>query len=276
MTRALAGIVAIFVLFAVLTADAQDVDQGVAKYQSGDFTGALLDLMPFAQQGSSIAQTHVAVMYATGRGVEQHFGDAMIWYRRAAEQGVAQAQYNLGSMHERGEGVPRNEAEAASWYRAAAEQGHNLGQYRLAQMYYDGDGVDQDTVMAYVWANLSAVNGHEEGEDLRDTFAEQLSASDIATAQQISPRGALTITSSSTVRSNCFLSRGVVVHAHILQPGLLPHSRPGKLKRHQMPTAPTADKMPTPLSAACARRATERSCRLADRPRRPGAAGRPP
>ena len=51
-----------------LAASAQDMNVGIAKFQGGDYSGALRDLVSFAEQGSSTAQFLVGAMYANGRG----------------------------------------------------------------------------------------------------------------------------------------------------------------------------------------------------------------
>ena len=66
MRRSLAGLVGTLLLVAAGALDAQELDQGIAKFQSGDFVGALRDLMPIAEQGSSTAQAYVGVIYANG------------------------------------------------------------------------------------------------------------------------------------------------------------------------------------------------------------------
>ena len=79
-----------------------------------------------AQALGADAQTALAGMYVTGRGVRRRTAEAVKWYRKAAEQGDATAQFTLGSMYVRGSGVRENYAEAAKLYRRAAEQGHVL------------------------------------------------------------------------------------------------------------------------------------------------------
>ncbi len=51
-----------------VAASAQDMNVGIAKFQGGDYSGALRDLVSFAEQGSSTAQFLVGAMYANGRG----------------------------------------------------------------------------------------------------------------------------------------------------------------------------------------------------------------
>ena len=54
-----------------LAASAQDLNVGIAKFQGGDYSGALRDLVPFAEQGSATAQFSLAVAYLNGDGVAQ-------------------------------------------------------------------------------------------------------------------------------------------------------------------------------------------------------------
>jgi hypothetical protein len=54
-------------------------------------------------------------MFETGRGVPQNYTEAAMWYRRAAEQGDSLAQYSLGLLYDRGQGVPRDIVEANKW-----------------------------------------------------------------------------------------------------------------------------------------------------------------
>jgi hypothetical protein len=75
---------------------------------------------------------------------EQAFAElaaAAAWYRQAAEQGHSISQYNLGLMYDNGEGVAEDNAEAVRWFRLAADQGHGEARDRLA-MLGDGDRID--------------------------------------------------------------------------------------------------------------------------------------
>jgi len=74
-----------------------------------------------ADQGDTIAQFNLGLMYNDGERVPQDFGQAAAWYRQAADQGFARAQYNLGVMYDNGEGVPQDPAEAVAWWRRAAD-----------------------------------------------------------------------------------------------------------------------------------------------------------
>jgi len=74
---------------------------------------------------------------------EQAFAElaAAAWCRQAAEQGHSISQYNLGLMYDNGEGVAEDNAEAVRWFRLATDQGHDEARDRLA-MLGDGDRID--------------------------------------------------------------------------------------------------------------------------------------
>ncbi len=93
---------------------------GLAAYYKQDYTAALKEWQPIAEQGSSAAQLF------------------------------------LGFLHANGHGVTRDDGAAAEWYRRAAEQDNMLAQIRLAMLYRRGRGVQQDPVAAHLWASLAA------------------------------------------------------------------------------------------------------------------------
>ena len=85
-----------------------------------------------------------------------------------AEQGDIHAQYWLGDAYHKGKGVPRDDKIAVKYLRLAAEHGYSRAQWTLGIMYYDGYGVQQDYVYAHMWFNVSAasyVNDDAEGGD---------------------------------------------------------------------------------------------------------------
>ena len=47
---------------------------------------------------------------------------ALFWYTQAAEQNYAPAQTNVGAMYEFGRGVEQDYVQAALWYEKAAYQ----------------------------------------------------------------------------------------------------------------------------------------------------------
>jgi TPR repeat protein len=71
-------------------------DEGKAAYDKRDYTTALQEWLPLAEQQNAAAQTRLGTMYARGEGVSQNYTHALKWYRKAAEQGQSVAQFNLG------------------------------------------------------------------------------------------------------------------------------------------------------------------------------------
>jgi len=102
-----------------------------------------------------------------------------------AEQGDAAAQYNLGEMYRRGDGVPQDFATAMKWYTLAAEQGNASAQYTLGLMYYNGDGVLQDYVYAQMWWNIAASSGNKKASENRDLVAKEMIPPQLAEAQRL-------------------------------------------------------------------------------------------
>ena len=109
-----------------------------------------------AEQGDTLSQHNLGVMFANGLEVGRDEAQAVRWFRAAAEKGFPAAQYDLGVMYDSGRGVATNRSEAAAWYRKAGEQGHAFAQYNLAVLHGTGDGVALDAVEAYIWLTLAS------------------------------------------------------------------------------------------------------------------------
>jgi hypothetical protein len=164
---------------------AQDLNKGLEAAQAGDFTTALKEWRPLADQGDAAAQYYLGAMYYYGDGVVQDYTEAMRWYLLAADQGHAEAQYSLGVMYTNGYGVVQDYTEGAKWYRLAADQGIADAQYSLGVMYTNGYGVVQDYIRAHMWLNISAVNGDDYAKTILDMIAEKMTSEDISIAQSM-------------------------------------------------------------------------------------------
>ena len=68
---------------------------GQEAYTRGDYSTAMRELLPFAEQGNKEAQFTVGWMYGKTR-TPPNYAEAMKWFRLAAEQGHANAQLNIG------------------------------------------------------------------------------------------------------------------------------------------------------------------------------------
>jgi len=89
--------------------------------------------------------------------------EALKWFRKAAEQGSPDAEDTLGVHYEVGEGVEQDYGKAAYWFRRAAEHvpdrgGAGQGRNNLGILYADGDGVPTDYVQAYMWFSLAGID----------------------------------------------------------------------------------------------------------------------
>jgi TPR repeat protein len=102
----------VVVLHGLSCADAQPRGAG-----GGRDTASLLAA---AQRGDVRAQSRIAFMYETGRGLPQDYYLAATWYLSAAERGYAPAQHRLGLLFDKGLGVPENYVEAYKWLNLAA------------------------------------------------------------------------------------------------------------------------------------------------------------
>jgi uncharacterized protein len=139
-----------FLFLSLCIASAADFATGLTAYQKGDYTAAIKEWRPLADQGSAEAQFNVGLMYVDGHGVPQDYGQAANWFEKAAEQDYAKAQLNLGALY----GV--------------------------------GKGVKRDYVQAYKWLNICAAKGDGKCVQQRDLVGKKLKASQLAAAQKLS------------------------------------------------------------------------------------------
>ncbi|MEO1264447.1 MAG: tetratricopeptide repeat protein [Pseudomonadota bacterium] len=173
-----------------------------------------LSLRTAAANGKPSAQFEIGARYAEGRGVDQDFKQAAVWYGRAANQNFPLAQYRLATLHERGLGVAKDLSLAKYWYLKAANQGtvkamHNLAvltagqvggtpdyksaaiwfqkaaglgladsQFNLAILYQNGLGVGKDLAKAYKWFGLASLAGDAEAKSQQKALADQIARAD--------------------------------------------------------------------------------------------------
>jgi len=81
-------------LFATPVA-ADDLDNAIAAFDTGDYQKAFRLLKPFAEQGHAKAQTMVDLMYSQGACAPTEFVKAIHWLRKGVEQGHAEAQCRM-------------------------------------------------------------------------------------------------------------------------------------------------------------------------------------
>ena len=130
-----------------------------------------------AQQGDTTAMNNIGVMYANGRGVDQDYDEAIIWFSEAAQRDNPTARNNLcivynhrGWMYANGEGVDQDYGQAFHWFTQASEHGYAEAQYNLGVMYANGDHVVQDDVQAVNWFSRAAEQGDIEAQSALRRF----------------------------------------------------------------------------------------------------------
>lgn len=133
-------------------AQAADFEKGLAAFGSGDYSTALREWKPLAEQGYPGAQSNLGFMYDKGLGVTQDYAEAVKWYSKAAAQGHAPAQNNLGTMYDK------------------------------------GLGVIQDNETAHMWFNISSARGDKQGAENRDIIAKRMTPVAIEEAQRRAKR----------------------------------------------------------------------------------------
>ena len=174
-----------FLFFLSSTVALADYEDGVEAAFSGDFDTAFKEFTIAAQEGLSLAQYNLGILYFTGQGVAQDFEQAFKWTKEAAEQGHLNAQFNLGSLYLDGQGTQIDISEGINWVTQAAKSGHANSAFTLAKMYQEGDFVDSDLVLAHAWAAQSEINEHPEASLLKKEIARDLNEEEIRQARRI-------------------------------------------------------------------------------------------
>ena len=109
-------------------------------------------------------------------------------WKPLAEQGNAEAQFVLGNLYDYGEGVNQDYREAVRLYRLAADQGHADAQHNLGLMYANGWGVLQDNKKAHMWFNIARSNGSYWADDNIKSITQRMTPADISKAQDMAER----------------------------------------------------------------------------------------
>ena len=182
------------------SAQADELQSGIAAYDRGDYARALKIFTPLAKRCDKYAESHFGAiahaqyklgqMYWAGLGVPKDYDEAAKWYQRAADRGQAEAQAALADMYLHGQSVPRGTEKAVELYRKAANQGMAFAQYQMGTMHYEGAIVAKDPVQAYLWFSL-ALTGLKPGAFRDDAtkalhhLARQMSSDQLSEAERL-------------------------------------------------------------------------------------------
>src|SRR6266404_9620071 len=154
-----------------------DLASAKHAYEGKNYTTALNELTPLAEQGNADAQVMLGRMYLMGQGVLKDPDQAIKWFKASATQGNADAQFFLGSMYL----LPRKDvAEGLKWLRFSAEQGNQDAQLFLGKAYMEGSPeLPRDPVQGGMWLRLAAKNNLEFYQSQLAAAEKQMSADQI-------------------------------------------------------------------------------------------------
>lgn len=129
-------------------ADTKQLDKAVSLYLNKDYKKSYDLLLPMANTGNDEAQSLIASMYETGKGVLQDKRKAVDWYKKSAKNGNSLSQNTLGVLYEMGDGVLQDYKESYYWYKKSADQGDPYGLMNTGIMLLDGLGVQKNKALA--------------------------------------------------------------------------------------------------------------------------------
>jgi len=112
-----------------------------------------------SQEGNTLAQHRLAMMYLNGNGTLKDPIEAVKWFRLAAQEGNSDSQFQLALALLSGNGVGEDKLEAVKWLRLAADQNSQNALYVLANMHLKGESLDRDNRTAYQLFKKSAELG---------------------------------------------------------------------------------------------------------------------
>lgn len=87
------------------TANAASLRDGLAAYKQGNYSKAVSILLPLSKEGNAIAQNHMGLMRANGKGVKRNDKKAVYWFKKASKNGYDKAKQNLAYMRANGRGI---------------------------------------------------------------------------------------------------------------------------------------------------------------------------
>ena len=92
-------------------------EKGIQEQKKGNLAETVKWMQKSADANYAKAQTHLAMMYMEGNGVEKDNARAMALLEKAAKQGEPLALLNLGMLHANGDGVQQNDSIALAYFR---------------------------------------------------------------------------------------------------------------------------------------------------------------
>ncbi|MEZ5759169.1 MAG: tetratricopeptide repeat protein [Emcibacteraceae bacterium] len=145
-----------------------DIDQAKEAYFMGDYSRAMNEFMPLAEQGNTYAQIKVGQLYENGWGTDINYELAREWFEKAAAADDPLAHVALGKLYGYGHGVPKNYSRAQTHLLKAADLGYPHAYYILGELHNDDFALGHNDDYALEYYILAAehdsaaslINGH--------------------------------------------------------------------------------------------------------------------
>ena len=112
------------------------LQHGIELYESENYEEAFQELLPLAQKGNAVAQSHIGVMYRSGYGTEKNREEALKWFIKSAQQGHDFSGFMAGIVY----------CEVAlEYFDKSAQQGSDYAKQiadGIRKVIYDEDDED--------------------------------------------------------------------------------------------------------------------------------------
>eukprot|EP00298_Acanthocystis_sp_HF-20_P004589 c14920_g1_i2.p1 GENE.c14920_g1_i2~~c14920_g1_i2.p1 ORF type:complete len:300 (+),score=103.10 c14920_g1_i2:25-924(+) len=121
-----------------------------------DYKLSLEWLLKSTEQGDSVSQLQLGLMYKYGRGVEQDLNESIKWFTKSAENNNSVSQLNLGIIYKYDKSPP-NHAESMKWMKRSSQENNISAQFHLGFIYFQGEqGIERDhrEALKYFYACL--------------------------------------------------------------------------------------------------------------------------
>ena len=157
MTKNVVIAIAFFALTMVGTpVFAQRTQPVIDLYNRQEYSDAIRQFKPIAENGDQTAQLYVGVMLLFGQGTETDYPKARQWLEASSSQGNTFADYYLGIIYHKGLGIPKRTYTASQYLGKAAAAGVADANYFLGAMYRSGDGVSKNIYISIKYLKAAA------------------------------------------------------------------------------------------------------------------------
>jgi localization factor PodJL len=128
------------------------------------------ELQSRADEGGAEAQNNLGALFSNS---DLPIAGA-VSYLKAANDGNAMAQHNLAMMYATGEGVNRDDVQAGVWFERSAAQGDPAAQFHLGDRCFRASlsmgqaEADEALIESFKWLQLSSAQGYPNADACRE------------------------------------------------------------------------------------------------------------